>query len=222
MLTPVAAPRLWWRTTEGNVRRWVPVDPDVEDGHQRHADRDEQRWPLIASVVARVGDALAAGSWQVDPDVEGRGLVALDGYPGDLTRTERAIVSAWFSSAEAVQFDPWFEPLTNGRHRLWATMPYFGAGLIPVRGDALGYVKPADAEVLGEGWADVYAVDVEELDGLDWFDAADPLNAAFREALVTAAAGEFPSTVDPPPPSPAPSGVALGRAGERRWWRFGT
>ncbi|WP_454150963.1 hypothetical protein [Microbacterium lacticum] len=213
MLIPVAAPRLWWRTTAGNVRRWVPGDPDIEDGHQRHADRDAQRWPLIASVVARVGDALAAGAWQQDPDVEGYGLVALDGYPGDLTRTEQDIVAAWFRSSEAVQFDPWFEPLTNGRHRLWATMPHFGAGLIPIRGGALGYANPADTEVMGAGWADVYAVDLEELDGLGWFDVADPLNATFRAALVTAASGTFPSTADPTPPAPA-------AVGKRRWWPF--
>lgn len=90
-------------------------------------------------------------------------------------------------------------------------MSHFGTRLIPIRGDALGYANPADTAAMGAGWAEVYAADVEELDGLDWFDTADPLNATFRAVLVTAASGEFPSTTDPTPPVPA-------AAGKRRWW----
>lgn len=130
-LISVATPRFWWRTTAEQALRWVPRDPDTEDGRQRHPDRDDQRWALIASTVTQVGDALAAGTWTVDPEFEDRGFVELDRYPGELTRTEQHIVSAWFRSSEAVQFDPWFEPLTNGRHRLWATMSHLG--LPPLR-----------------------------------------------------------------------------------------
>ncbi|MFT3861147.1 hypothetical protein [Micropruina sp.] len=214
-LISVATPRFWWRATAKQVRGWVPQDPDAEDGGQRHSDRDDQRWPLIAAVVARVGDALAEGEWTVDPDLEDRGLVEVDGYPGGLTRTEQNIVSAWFRSSEAVRFDPWFEPLTNGRHRIWATMPHFGAALIPILGDALGYANPVDAEVLGEGWPSLYAANVEELDALEWFDTGDPLNASFKSSLVTAASGEFPSPVDPLPPA-----SRLAPPSSRPWWRF--
>ncbi|MEZ5188377.1 hypothetical protein [Microbacterium lacticum] len=227
MLISVAAPRFWWRTTPEQALRWVPRDPDAEDGGQRHPDRDVQRWALIASTVAQVGDSLAAGAWSVDPELEDRGLVELDSYPGELTRTEQRIVSAWFRSSEAVQFDPWFEPLTNGRHRLWATMPHFGAALIPIQGDALGYANPANAEVLGETWPDLYAMHVEELDSLEWFDTADPLNASFRTSLVTAASGEFPSPVDPAPSTPwrspvdrVPSELRPSPPSKRPWWRF--
>lgn len=146
--------------------------------------------------MTQVGDALAAGSWSVDPEFNDRGFVALHGYPGDLTETEQGIVSAWFRSSEAVEFDPWFEPLTNGRHRLWGTMPHFGSALIPIRGSALGYANAADVEALGDDWPSLYANDIEELDALDWFEVEDPLNASFRECLVAAASGEFPSSVD--------------------------
>ncbi|MEZ5213876.1 MAG: hypothetical protein R2692_03370 [Microbacterium sp.] len=98
-------------------------------------------------------------------------LVELDSYPGSSREPSNAHRFRLVRSSEAVQFDPWFEPLTNGRHRLWATMPHFGAALIPIQGDALGYANPANAEVLGETWPDLYAMHVEELDSLEWFDA---------------------------------------------------
>ncbi len=129
--------------------------------------------------------------------MEGYGFVALEGYPGNLTRTEQGIVVAWFKSSEAVRFDPWFEPLTNGRHRIWATTPHFGEALIPICGDALGYANPSDAEVLGEGWPALFATNVAQLEDLHWLDKDDPLNAAFRASLVAAAAGNFPSDCEP-------------------------
>lgn len=195
-LISVATPRFWWRTTAAQVRRWVPLDPDATDGGQRNPDRDYQRWDLVAAAVAQVGQELAAGSWSVDPEIDDCGFVALHGYPGDLTQTEQHIVSAWFKATEAVQFDPWFEPLTDGRHRLWGTMPHFGTALIPIRGDALRYANPTGAEVFGDGWPSLYADHVEKLDALEWFDAGDPLNASFRRSLLTAASGEFPPPAD--------------------------
>ena len=106
-------------------------------------------------------------------------------------------------------------------------MPHFGAALIPIQGDALGYANPANAEVLGETWPDLYAMHVEELDSLEWFDTADPLNASFRTSLVTAASGEFPSPVDPAPSTPwrspvdrVPSELRPSPPSKRPWWRF--
>lgn len=49
-----------------------------------------------------------------------------------LTKTEQHIVNFWFSAAEAVCVDPWFGPITNGRHRLWSTLAHFGDRLVPV------------------------------------------------------------------------------------------
>src|SRR6218665_3482284 len=45
-------------------------------------------------------------------------------------RPNRASCQHDSGASAAVQF----EPLTNGRHRLWATMPQFGAPPIPVSG----------------------------------------------------------------------------------------
>ncbi|WP_433673885.1 hypothetical protein [Microbacterium gorillae] len=171
----------------------MPADPDVEDGHVRHPDHDDQRWALIADIVARVGDALAAGNWDTDEGYPGQGFVTVDGYPGDLTSTEQEIVSGWFGIAEPVRFDPWFEPLTSGRHRLWGTMPHFGTRLVPIKSDVLDYVTPESVPLLGKDWHQMYVANVEELDSLPWFDARDPLNVAFRSALVTAASRQFPS-----------------------------
>lgn len=212
MVIPVTTPRFWWRMPASEVQRWVAVDPDVEDGRQRHGDRDEQRWDVIALVVAQVGDALASGAWVTDEEFNDHGFVTVEGYPGDLTRTEQKIVAAWFRSSEAVQVDPWFDQLTNGRHRLWTTARHFGERLVPICGDALGYANAADIEVLGPKWAELYVANVEELDALDWFDGVDALNASFRGSLISAASGQIPSPVDEFQP--------MSEDGRRRLWPF--
>lgn len=211
MLISVAAPRFWWRLAPAEVRRWVSADPDVEDGQQRHADRDEQHWDAIASVVAQVGDALASGAWSTDDEFDACGFVTIDACPGDLTQAEQKIVASWFSSSEAVQVDPWFDRSFNGRHRLWATARRFGAGLVPICGNELGYANAADLEGRGSRWPELYVKYVEDLDALDWFNGADPLNASFRTSLVTAASGQFPSPVETVQPTSGSSGASRAR-----------
>lgn len=196
MVISVVTPRFWWRMRPAEVWRWVSVDPDVEDGRQRHADRDEHRWDSIASVVAQVGEALASGAWTTDDESGACGFVTIDECPGDLTLTEKKIVGSWFRCSEAVEVDPWFDQLFNGRHRLWATAQHFGVGLVPICGNELGYANAADMAAAGSSWPENYAKCVEELDALDWFNGADPLNASFRRSLVTAASGQFPSPVE--------------------------
>lgn len=194
---PVTTPRFWWRAPVHRVRPLAPADPDVQDGQTRWTDRDAQRWPLVAAAVARVGDALAAGRWSVESEEERYGVVDIADYPGDLTPVEQAIVVSWFKRSECVRADPWHEPPANGRHRLWATLPYFGDALVPLCSDALGYAVPREVKVLGENWPMAFGGVLANLDHIDWFDVDDPLNARFHAALVTAADGEFPEACRP-------------------------
>lgn len=189
----VVSPRLWWRATSADICRTFLEDPDVEDGKRRHGDRDEQRWQLIAAIVARVGDALAAEGWIIDSDDEGHGYVALDGL-GELTETEWRIVGSWFAGGEPVRFDPGAD-VFSGRHRLWGTLPHFGAALVPVFGITLSGATPADIEVYGPRWPEIFAQQLEELHAVAWFDSADPLNVRYRAALAAAASGELPPHV---------------------------
>lgn len=187
----ISEPNFWWRADAGQVRKFVPVDPDVDDGRQRWDDRDEQRWNLIAQAVIQVSQALASAEWESDDDDIDHGWVRIDA--GDLTKTEKKIVQKWFSAAEPVRMDPWFEPLQNGRHRLWSTLDFFGSEPVPIKGDAIGYANPADAEVLGNDWQHFFVKNVEELHAVTWFDTADPVNIRFADALKTAARREFPA-----------------------------
>ena len=154
-----------------------------------------QRWKRIAAAVAAVGDALAAGAWTTEPGNIMYGDVHLSEYPGDLTRTEQKIISAWFSYAEAVRVDPWWDQLENGRHRLWRTLPFFNDALVPIRGSALGYANAGDAAEIGPSWSRMFSTQLDELDASDSFDASDPLNMVFRRSMVEASAGRFPSPV---------------------------
>ncbi|QIM17595.1 hypothetical protein G7066_00685 [Leucobacter coleopterorum] len=190
---PVATPRFWWRAPASQLRAWVSSDPDVDDGgRSRWDDRDQQRWILIAEVVADVGDALANGGWETDDENDLYGFVNIDRDSSSLTATELKIISSWFRHAEAVRVDPWFDSLTNGRHRLWATLPHFAERQVPICSDALSYANPSDAEVLSATWPSLYVTDLEQLAALEWFDDTDPLNRAFVSSVRTAATGVFP------------------------------
>lgn len=184
-------PNFWWRADAGQLRKFVPVDPGVDDGRRRWPDRDEQRWDLIAQAVSQVSQALAAGNWEPDEDDNGHGLVRID--TGNLTSTEQNIVQKWFSLDEPVRMDPWFEPLQNGRHRLWSTLDFFGNELIPIKSDALGYATPENTEVMGPKWPELFEMNIQDLAAVNWFDTTDPVNIRFAETLRTAARGEHPA-----------------------------
>lgn len=191
---PVWMPAFWWRGAAQHVREWVLEDPDQEDHREpRWSDTSEQRWRLIASTVALVGDELAAGRWTIDEDDDTYYGMMTAPVPEPLTETERHIVTSWFSAGEAVCVDPWFEPITNGRHRLWNTLTHFGDRLVPVASDALGYATPTNTEVLGEAWPELYRAHVDDLAAIEWFDLHDPMNSRFAHAIDQAARGEHPA-----------------------------
>lgn len=189
----ISEPNFWWRADAGQIRKFVPVDPDVDDGHQRWDDRDQIHWDLVAQAVIQVSHTHAAGGWEHDEEDDGaHGLVRINAE--GLTAQEKKIVQKWFSMDEPVRMDPWFEPLQNGRHRLWSTLDFFGSEPVPIKGDALGYANPADTEVLGQNWQQLFVMNVQDLAAVDWFDTTDPVNIRFANALRTAAGGHFPAS----------------------------
>lgn len=177
----------------------MPEDPDREDRREpRWSDTAQQHWGLIADAVATIGDELAAGRWTTDEDDNTYYGTVTVAVSKPLTKTERHIVNSWFSAAEAVCVDPWFEPITNGRHRLWSTLAHIGDRLVPVAGDALGYATPADTQVIdtqviGDAWHELYREHVHELAAIEWFDRRDPMNSRFAGAIDRAARGEHPA-----------------------------
>lgn len=188
----VAEPNFWWRVSPANRHHVVAVDPDLDDGHQRWPDRDEQRWDRIAKAVGEVSQALTDGAWVADTDEGWEWRATVEIETKDLTQTEHRIVQEWFGRAQPVRMDPWFSPLSNGRHRLWNAGPHFESTLIPVKGDSIGYANPDDMAALGERGLREFARNVEALQQVSWFDHQDPVNLRFIAHLEAAARGEFP------------------------------
>ncbi len=187
-------PAFWWRARSQDVRGWVNEDPDRSDGRQRWPDRDEQRWPLIAAAVAAVGDQLAAGAWSIgtedecDDEPPRNGIVEIGPGTG-LTKTEWRIIRF-----EMVKADPWHEWLTNGRHRLWATLPHFADHWVPLASHVLPCANPDDCGSLPD-WTSGYRANLKKLGQVGWFIATDPVNQRYLSALDTAARGEYPTPV---------------------------
>lgn len=229
LVVDVARPRFWWRADGGRLREWVNLQasPDDTDKYQRHDDRDEQHWDLIAATVASVGDQLAASAWtpqfwEGESTREGRVEVE---PPGELTPTEVHIVRSWFRDGEAVCTDPWnaYLGVQNGRHRLWGALRHGEDLLMPVRSTSLMYANPDDAGEydsrpgITHRWQDSYTTCLDELYYTDWFDHTDTLNRRFVAALQESARGQWPDPSalghDTPEPLVDPAAVVAPNAG---------
>lgn len=204
LIVEVARPRFWSRADGDRLRQWsdLQVSPDDADGYQRHDDRDDQRWDLVATTVSSVGARLAAGAWtplsyEGEPTCDGRIEVDL---PSALTATETDIVCSWFNDAEAVCTGPWDTDLgvQNGRQRLWGVLGHSRDLLMPVRGTSLRYANPYTASEYEsrpgntDRWQSTFTTCLDELYFTDWFDHDDPLNRRFVVALQESARGQWP------------------------------
>lgn len=119
------------------------------------------------------------------------GLVTVVAPAEDLTFTERKIIATWFDG-EPVRADPHNSTLSNGRHRLWATLPYFGTAQVPVHSSSLEYANPEDAETLGSDWSKDFADGLAKTRNVAWFDTGDRLNQRYLAAYSAATNGQFP------------------------------
>lgn len=155
----VPHPERWWLADRGDLP-WL-TDPDADDGHLRHRDRDERQWAAIAGIVESVGRALASGGHETDEDDPTVALVPAD--VADLAPADRNIVTSWFrAGSEAPSTDPWDSSLTNGRHRLWNVWLAAPDALLPVYSDTLAGLDEVPS--MGEHFAAVVAQSV--IDGL--------------------------------------------------------
>lgn len=148
----VPHPERWWIAAREDLP-WL-TDPDADEGHLRHRDRDERQWTTIARIVETVGRAIAGGVHDVDEDdpTVARVPVAVDG----LTPADRNIVTSWFrAGSQAPWGDPWEDSLTNGRHRLWNVWRAAPDAQVPVYSATL--VGLDDVPLMGEQFAAVVA-----------------------------------------------------------------
>ena len=194
----VDRPLIWWRASFRELST-VLSDPDKDDGSPRWSTY-AQDWKAIGTTVCSIADAIATGSYTIDPDFPFRGNVTVQAPP--LEPLETKIVKSWFSYGEAPSHDPWSDRLYDGRHRLWHTFKAFQPQMrwfrrsqgvrLPFRSHSLFYSDPANLRELGQGWEKGFQKDLSSLESVRWFTTNDPLNARYKTSLVTAAAGRSP------------------------------
>ncbi|WP_185751342.1 hypothetical protein [Arthrobacter sp. 31Y] len=97
----------------------MTIDPDVEDNHRKHPDRDTIRWAAVGEVVQKCATKLMNQDYTPVEDEEPNAfnLFLPDNF--SLTPEEHNIVQSWFWGGEMLRNDPWCDTNSNGRHRLW-------------------------------------------------------------------------------------------------------
>lgn len=201
----VPDPRIWWRTSANRLSRFVPEDPDEKDNYQRWEDRDSVNWELVAREVVRAGNSLAQMKWPLfentaDPETT---RVSVDVAKNTV---EARIVERWFILPPS--FDPWNRTVTDGRHRIWNTLPYFNkTELVPIRSADLPHAC-AFTQQEHPGMRHNFSNSIAALRAISWFDPHDPLNAEYEAALDAASRGlaavsRRPSTYGHIPPRKA-------------------
>lgn len=137
-------PERWWlasRTLLSDL-----VDPDVDDGAQRHCDRDDIRWHKLGGVLSEVAAALHRGDYRVIDPEAGWITVSITPIPDGLSVQEAGILESWFDHREAPRADAWSTTVKNGRHRIWNVWRHNPTAILPVRSDLLDYAVDVETE----------------------------------------------------------------------------
>lgn len=195
----VKNPTFWWRAAAADLStHFVSQDPDVADGSPRYADRNLQRWDLVAAGVADVSAALAAHDWTPDPDVDqsiapARAVVQIQDH--SLSALEHNILQSWFAGFNTVSANPWWQPIHAGRRRLWNTLPYLQDVLVPIHGEQLYYANEEHRVLEPLDWAKGFQQNLNALHAVTWFTRRDPVNTRYVDAMTTAASNEIPEAI---------------------------
>lgn len=145
-LISVDHPERWWTATR---RQLVDqTDPDVDDGAQRHADRDEIRWHLVAAILSQVSAKLDARDYRDSKELPHTANVDVDSPPDGYTPAETAIITSWFTREEFPRADAWQTVSGNGRHRLYNVWLHRSDAPLPVRSHLLDFLDDIDSEHL--------------------------------------------------------------------------
>lgn len=144
----------YWSALRGDMP-WLS-DPDVDEGAQRHPDRDELDWEAIADAVENAGWRLSAGDLSVDEDGD-------EWLPIDVSRLEakeRVVVRSWFPPARGPKSDAGRERLIDGRHRLWNAWKARPDAVLPINSSVLGGVDEIPHVA---GMAEALRIDIAEV-----------------------------------------------------------
>ena len=132
-------PERFWLACKDDVLELC--DPDVEDGRQRHRDRDTINWARIGRYMERIGAVLRdACDRRGDVEVEVRIS------DGGFTAEEENVIWSWLSSAEAPRMDPGDPVPVDGRHRLWNVWAHSPDAILPIRSALLDLVDDVPNE----------------------------------------------------------------------------
>lgn len=119
----IVGPHHYWLARRNDLPDLV--DPDAQDKHQRHRDRDTIRWALIADAAQECADQLAG----VSPGADGKATLSIQDR--GLTEIESRILVDWFGHAP-VETEPGISWPTNGRHRMWGCWQASPEAVLPI------------------------------------------------------------------------------------------
>ena len=139
-------PERWWSATRTLLVD--QTDPDLEDGTQRHADRDTIRWHLIAAFLSQVSAKLDAGDYLRSAVLPDTVVIDVDSAPDGYTHEEALILESWFDPYEYPRADAWETHSGNGRHRLYNCFLHRPDATLPVRSHLLDFLDDIASEHL--------------------------------------------------------------------------
>lgn len=142
----IQRPTRWWLASRLLLSEIS--DPDVDDGVQRHADRDELRWHILGDLLTGISRALQEGDYVTSKSDELSVVVDVDHIDGGLTLAEAEVLDSWFSHQEAPRADGWSLAPANGRHRLWNVWRHSPQAIVPVRSVLLDFTDEIETEYL--------------------------------------------------------------------------
>lgn len=192
LMISVWLPGFWWRASSTHLNRLIPTDPKESDcGPPRWPDSHTLRWELIAQSIVLAGDEIAAGRWISNhPPTENYREIVIK-FNGELSNNEIKLVRSWFKMSQCVRASPWDDTIQNGRHRGWATLPFYEQSPIPILASSLISSMQQETESADRRRQEHHARNMERLKEIKLFDRCDFLNAKFIANLAQAARGKF-------------------------------
>lgn len=145
-LVEVNHPERWWTATRRQLVE--QTDPDVDDGAQRHPDRDEIRWHLLGAMLSQISAKLDARDYRDSDALTDTVEVDVTGDPAGYTLPEMRILESWFSFGSYPKADGWDLASGDGRHRIWNIFAHRPDAHLPLRSHLLDFLDDVDHEHL--------------------------------------------------------------------------
>ena len=145
-LLEISRPERWWTATR--LQLVDQADPDLEDGAQRHPDRDDIRWHLIGAMLSQISAKLDAGDYRDSAVLTNTAELDLTSDPSGYTLDEIRIIESWFTFGSYPKADGWQLASGDGRHRIWNVWRHRPDAQLPMRSHLLDFLDEIETEHL--------------------------------------------------------------------------